>query len=135
MDVRAAVASIDMALGLTWLVGGILVICLRGFLISLLPIFFGLVILIGGIAKIQGALSFRRMNAGLWYLELIGAAVSLALGTIILLNPFSTALLLMRIIGAALLIEGVQDLISIYKFKKLRDAYFVETNFHAGGAR
>lgn len=127
LDARQAVASNDMALGLVWLVAGILVIVLKDFLISLLPVFFGLAVLLGGIAKIQFTLSFKRMNATRWYLELIGAVISIVLGTLILCNPFSTALLLMRIIGVALLIEGVQDLISIYTFKKARDAYFVET--------
>lgn len=130
LDPRAAIVSMTLAVGLIWIGGGILIICLKNFLISILPIFFGVIILLGGIAKIQFTLSFKRMNAARWYLELIGAVVSIVLGALILLNPFSTALLLMRIIGASLLVEGIQDMISCYRFKKLRDAFFVD-----GGAR
>ena len=48
---------------------------------------------------------------------------------IILLNPFSTALLLMRVIGAGLVVEGVMDLASRIFFKRACDAYFIETDF------
>ena len=123
LDAKAAIFGFDLSIGL---VGGILVIILKDFLISLLPVFFGLVVLLGGIAKVQTTLSLKRMNAPHWYMELVAAVISIALGTVILCNPFSTALLLMRIIGAALLVEGIQDLISIYTFKKARDAFFVE---------
>ncbi len=127
MDKRQSVASYDMGLGLTWIIGGILVIVLKKFLLSLLPIFFGLAILLGGIAKFQFTLNMKRMGVRRWYIELAGAIVSIVLGTLILTNPFSTALLLMRIIGISLLIEGIQDLASCYAFKKARDAFFVET--------
>lgn len=128
LDARQSVVSYDMGLGLVWIVGGILVIVLKNFLLSLLPVFFGLVILMGGIAKLQFTLNMKRMGLRRWYVELAGAVLSIVLGTLILTNPFSTAMLLMRIIGIALLIEGIQDLASCYVFKKARDAYFVETS-------
>lgn len=128
LDARQSVVSYDMGLGLVWIVGGILVIVLKNFLLSLLPVFFGLVILLGGIAKLQFTLNMKRMGLRRWYVELAGAVLSIVLGTLILTNPFSTAMLLMRVIGISLLIEGVQDLASCYAFKKARDSYFVETS-------
>ena len=129
LEARISITSFDLSLGLVWIIGGVLVIVFKGLLISLLPILFGLVILIGGVVKIQSTLSFRRMNAARWYIELICAAVSIAFGVVILLNPFSTALLLMRVIGAGLVVEGVMDLASGVFFKKTCDAYFIETDF------
>ena len=126
LDRQASLRSNGMALGMLWLVGGILIIALKGFLLSLLPMFFGLVLLVGGIIKLQYALNFKRMGVTRWYLELAATILSIAFGAIILINPFSTALLLMRIIGIALLIEGVQNLISRYAYKKTSEAYFVE---------
>jgi len=126
LDAKSSIASNGMFVGLTWLVGGILIIALKGFLLSLLPIFFGLILLIGGIAKLQYTLNFKRMGVNRWYFELAATILSIAFGVIILVNPFNTALLLMRIIGIALLIEGVQDLISRYAYKKTSEAYYVE---------
>jgi len=126
LDARASLNSNGMFVGLMWLVGGILVIALKGFLLSLLPMFFGLILLCGGVAKLQYTLKFKRMGVTRWYLELAATILSIAFGVIILINPFNTALLLMRIIGIALLIEGVQDLISRYAYKKTSEAYYVE---------
>ena len=63
LEARISITSFDLSLGLVWIIGGVLVIVFKGLLISLLPILFGLVILIGGVVKIQSTLSFRRMNA------------------------------------------------------------------------
>lgn len=126
LDTRQAIVSNDLAIGLTWIAGGVLIIALKSLLISILPFFFGLIVLIGGLVKVQGALSFKRMNSVHWYLELICALVSILLGVLILINPFSTAMLLMRVIGAALLIEGVSDLISCRQFKRTKEQFFIE---------
>ena len=129
LEAKISITSFDLSLGLVWILGGVLVIVFKGLLISLLPILFGLIILIGGVVKIQSTLSFRRMNATRWYIELVCAIISIAFGVIILLNPFSTALLLMRVIGAGLVVEGVMDLASRIFFKRACDAYFIETDF------
>ena len=126
LDPHASLKSNGMVLGLLWLVGGILIIALKGFLLSLLPMFFGLVLLVGGIMKLQYTMNFKRMGVTRWYLELAATILSIAFGAIILINPFDTALLLMRIIGIALLIEGIQNLASRYAYKKTREVYFVE---------
>lgn len=126
LDTKASIASNGMLVGLLWLIGGILLIALKGLLLSLLPILFGLILLVGGIIKLQYTLNFKRMGVKRWYFELAATVLSIAFGVIILVNPFSTALLLMRIIGIALLIEGVQDLISRCAYKKASDAYYIE---------
>ena len=128
LDARTAVISNDMALGLAWMVGGLLFIIFKGLLVSLLPILFGLVVLVGGVIKIQTALGFKRMNATRWQLELICAVISVVLGVLILANPFSTALLMMRVIGASLALEGCMDLISRIAYKRACDR-FIETRF------
>lgn len=130
LETRLALVSNDLAFGLVWIAVGIAVICLKEMLISLLFFFCGLIVLVGGIVKIQSALCFKRMAARKWYLELISACVSVILGALILFNPFSSAVLLMRIIGISLVLEGVADLISRCLFAKARSAYFVETEIH-----
>lgn len=128
LDERAAIVSNDLAIGLSWIACGVLVIALKGLLISILPFFFGLVVLIGGLVKVQGALCFKRMRAARWYVELICSVVSIVLGVLILLNPFSTGLLLMRFIGGALVLEGISDLCSRRAFLRTKEQFFVEFN-------
>ena len=126
MDTKASIVSNALAAGIILIAAGFAVILLKQTLMSIIPVFFGIAILIGGIGKLQGALALRRMNAQRWYVELIFAAVSIIFCALILLNPFSTALLLMRIIGIALIIEGASSLISISAIEKKKSEYLIE---------
>lgn len=126
MDPKASIVSNALTAGIILILGGFAVILLKGPLVSIIPIFFGVILLISGIGKLQGALSLRRMNAQRWYFELIFAAVSILFGALILFNPFSTSLLLMRIIGLALLIEGLSDIISFSTLQKKKTEYLIE---------
>ena len=128
MNAREAVISNEMALGLAWIVGGASIIIFKKLLVSLLPILFGLIVLVGGVIKIQSTMGFKRMNSTRWYLELISAAISVVLGILILTNPFSTAIWMMRVIGLSLLFEGAADMISRRAYKKAC-IRFVETRF------
>ena len=74
---------------------------------------------VGGIFKLQTAFDMRRMGVDKWQHELIYVGVSVVMGAIIIFNPFSTALTLMRVIGAALVVEAVQDTICAVKFHKI----------------
>lgn len=129
LDAHAALMSNDMAQGLAYILGGVLICIFKSLLVSLLPILFGLAILVGGVMQVQTTLGFRRMNAGRWYLELICAAISVVLGILILANPFSTALLLMRVIGISLILEGAIELVSRIAFKRTRERFIIEANF------
>ena len=44
--------------------------------------------------------------------------LSLVFGVLILINPFGTAELLFRIIGIALIYNGVSDLLTVFYFSK-----------------
>ena len=126
LEVKASILSNALAAGILLIIGGLAIILFKDGLMSIIPVFFGVAILIAGVGKLQGALNLRRMNAGRWYVELIFAAISTIFGALILLNPFSTALLLMRVIGGALLIEGISSLISISAVEKKKCEYFIE---------
>ena len=123
LSAQEAVFSRDMASGLGFIVVGILVCIFKNLLVSLLPVLFGLVMLVGGVSKIQFTLGFWRMNVGRWYWELICAAISVVLGLLILMRPFSTAILLMRVIGISLIVESVMDIISRIAFKRACDRF------------
>lgn len=88
-------------------------------LLSILPIIFGLYILVDGLTNLKRGLDMRSFGYAGWTATLVMAAVSMALGGVILWNPFSTHLLLVRIIGSAFLYEGVTDLWATHTLDKL----------------
>mgnify|MGYP005790089263 CR=1 FL=1 len=116
MDVRSAISSRQLALGVLLIFAGVMVLVFSESFISFFPFVLGCVLFIGGIAKLQSAFDLKRMGVAKWYYDLFGVLVSLLFGLIILLNPFSAAMTLMRVIGAALVIEVVQDVICAVRF-------------------
>lgn len=118
--------SWELGLGIALACGGVALIVFKGLLLSIVPLLFGIALLVGGIVKIQAAFNLHRMTYGRWYLTLIGAAASCVLGILIICHPFGTGLVLMRVIGASIAIEAVEDLLSIRSYDKVVNTYFVD---------
>lgn len=78
----------------------------------------GIVIIVDGILKLQYAMDFYHLNADMWWLELIGAAIMIILGIVAVINPFGTVSTLMIFAGAILVVEGIWDLVSILRISK-----------------
>ncbi len=88
-------------------------------ILSILPIIFGLYILVDGLTNLKRGLDMRSYGYAGWTTTLVMSVVSMVLGGVILWNPFSTHLLLVRIIGAAFLYEGAADLWATHVLDKL----------------
>ena len=88
-----------------------------GFIISIVPFILGLLIVISGIVKLQEALDMMNRADGS-VTVLVIAILSLVFGILILINPFGTAELLFRIIGIALIYNGVSDLLTVFYFSR-----------------
>ena len=116
----------SLALGLILLGGGLCLVVFKGVLLSIVPLLFGIALLIGGIAKVQAAFNMRRAGFRSWYLTLIAAAISCVLGALIILHPFGTGLVLIRVIGASIAVEAVQDLISMRTYNRVITGHFVD---------
>ena len=126
MDQKQQITSYALAIGIISCACGILIMVLRTLLLAMLPFLCGGIVIIGGILQLQKALQFKKMNVRLWYIDMIFAGVLLTLGVIILLNPFKTAMVLMRLVGAALMIEGIMGILSGITYEKKKKAFFTE---------
>lgn len=101
------------------LVSGLICLALGGFLllrsdivVSVLPIVFGLFVIFDSIGRIQNALELRRCGYSSWKGFILLGLLSIALGVIMILNPFAAMETLVMAIGIILIIEGALNLIS-----------------------
>lgn len=102
----------DFVTGLMLMILGFFVIYQVDLVISLVPFIIGLCIIISGLFKLQGALDVQRMGGNA--VVILGVAVvNMVLGILMVINPFGSALLLYRLLGAGLLFSGLTDLASI----------------------
>ena len=88
------------------------------FLAAFLTVALALVLIIGGVMKLQYAIDLARMGSSLWWIELIGAIVMTALGVVTFLDPFEAASGLMIFIGISFLVDGIWDMISVLWLSK-----------------
>lgn len=107
----------DFILGVLLVVLSLITFLFSKQLISLLPIFFGVLIVLGGASYLLQAISLKGDNtrsvAILWIL----AIVFIAAGILIIFNPFQTILLLFRAFGIVLVLYGIGEIITYFLYR------------------
>lgn len=111
-DNSGAVLQMDLTEGVIFASFGAFMLMHMEFVNMALPFGTGILLLIGGITKIQYALDMKRVYFSRWTVMLGFAAVLILLGVLLLYNPFKEAVMI-RFIGASLILDGVLSLISI----------------------
>ena len=77
---------------------------------SFLPVVFGIFILVDGFGRIGTAVDLARRQGDKWWLMLLFSLLSIALGILLLVNPFGAAVSVVMLCGVLLIIEGVVNL-------------------------
>lgn len=84
----------------------------------LITAFYGVVILITGISKLQWAVDLLRLKQKYWYVALLGAFLSIIFASVILMNPFTSVGVLWTFIAISLIVEAVMDILTFIFGKK-----------------
>ena len=87
--------------------------------IALVQYVFGAVVIFHGVLDVQSSVSLMRQGAARWWLDLALSALTLALGTLILINPFGTFAALVTLIGLVLIYDGLSDLWIIHRLSRM----------------
>lgn len=117
MDPLAGAASQALLKGLIALVAGGFCIFHAPWFITTFPIItiiYGVAVLVAGLAKVQWTVDALRLNTGKWFLPAISAVISIVCAIIIFRNPFATTMVLWMFTGAALIVEAVFDIVSMF---------------------
>ena len=114
----------DLVVGISVLAFGAFVLLKSQFVLSVLPFFTGVFLLIGGVVKLQGALDLKRLGFGAWWLILLIALAMFVLGGVLVANPFEVARVVVILIGTGLLADGLANLFNLlmitHLFKKAK---------------
>jgi uncharacterized membrane protein HdeD (DUF308 family) len=85
-----------------------------GFLMSLVGIVLGFIMLLHGVHDIQNAREAKALGYD-HRLSLVVGIVTGIMGLVIMINPFSTATTLLRVAGLFLLLDGLGDVLMVYR--------------------
>ena len=102
-----------LTVSLVLLIPGIVIVIMPHVLVNFISLFFGLILLIYALANIREARENRELGYRHWYLGLAVGVLTLVLAVAVLIYPFESASAVMILAGAAMLIHGVSNIISI----------------------
>lgn len=86
--------------------------------IRLIQYIFGAILLFHGLVDLQGSVELMRRRWSRWWVDLLLAVLTAALGVLVLLNPFGTFAALVVLIGASLIFDGASDLYLIWRLSR-----------------
>jgi uncharacterized membrane protein HdeD (DUF308 family) len=117
-DIYGLAFQFDLALGILMLALGLIMLIIPDKVISFLPFVVGIFVLIDGVFRVQTSIDARRFGLGKWWLIFLGAVLCIIAGLLLMLNPFSSAMVLTVIVGIAIFVDGLQNLFNaIYTVK------------------
>ena len=110
-------AKIVLLLAVVLIVLGIFLVVNPGYLVAYSYIIFGILLILNALSNIIGVLKGEIQVEGNKFIYLILSAVVAIVGVIMLFNPFSAANIMMRIIGAMLIADGIINLLIAWKMR------------------
>lgn len=100
----------DLAIGIFWILSGIILVWMAKKMIVILPIFVSLIILIDALFKIQISFDARSFGLKKWWLILILAVGTVILGIVLISYPQEAVTWIVRLIGLNLIFDGILNL-------------------------
>lgn len=86
--------------------------------VILIQYIFGAILIFHGVVDLQGAVALMKRRWSRWWLDLALGAVTVALGALVLINPFGTFAALIMLMGFSLIFDGASDLYIIWRLSR-----------------
>ena len=103
----------DLAFGILTLALGIIILLNPDNIMNFICVVLGVAVLADGLLKIQIALDSKRFGISKWWLILMMAIMVAFVGALLLLAPFETGSILVRVLGLSICIDGIMNLIVV----------------------
>jgi len=120
-DAETAAQESGLAKGLIFAIFGLFcALKSEWFIITfpLLTVLYGILTLISGVSKVQWAVDMLRAKQKYWFVEVIGALLTLICSILILTNPFTSTAFLWTFIGVTMIVEAVIDVVAFIMGRK-----------------
>lgn len=125
-DRMISMMQMDLVSGICGIAVGVFILLKPKLVIELLPLMAGVLLMLGAVIKLQNAWDLKRLEFGKWYLVLIASVSMLALGIVLVVNPFETMKIIVVLMGVGMLVDGavnIFDMIMInHIIRKMRKA-------------
>lgn len=131
-DLYRLAFQFDLALGVLSVVLGALLLAYPRGVMGVLPVLAGVFVLIESVLRIQTSIDARHFGMRRWWMILILAVGGSALGILMLLNPFASGRVIVRVMGLTLAVDGAESLLAgLYTIKVPRRSSAEDEYVHA----
>lgn len=121
-DVYCLAFQFDLALGIFALIFGILLLVHPKYLVSMFPVFMGIFILVSGLFTFQTARESKFFGIKYWVILLIASFLCVAIGLLLIFNPFKSAVVMTAVVGASMILGGIERLtVALLTIKKSKN--------------
>ena len=102
----------DFAMGLVFLILGTVLIFHPGDTVAVLHFSVGILVLVDSVFNLQTALDAKHFGLKKWWVMLLCALLCAGLGLVLVILPFRTAEILVRVTGAALAVNSGENILT-----------------------
>lgn len=111
-----------MMMGIVLVLLGIWICAQPRIVLSIIPVVVGIIVLIHGLMDIQYTLDIKKAGSEKWWIALIAEVLTLIVGLLLVLNPFTVYEITMVLVGVAMLYDGGSDLaLLLFSYLAQRD--------------
>lgn len=101
----------SMFMGIVLVLLGIWICTQPRIVLLIIPVVVGIIMLLHGLMDIQYTLDIRKTGNSKWWIALIASILTLGVGVLLVLNPFTAYEVTMILLGIAMLYDGGSDLV------------------------
>ena len=121
---KTVVNSFDIVYGIITIVFGIFIISNPTLVATVIPFIIGAWVLIKSSIKITYSMELKSVNSPIWKSALITSIISALVGVLMIFNPFRTSVVVFKIIGAAILVYAIMDIVSTIQLKRSTSTFY-----------
>lgn len=121
---KTMVSHSMMMLGIVLAVIGGWIVLKPDTIIKAIPMIVGILIVIHGLHNAVQAVDLKKMQYDNWWVALLLSLLTIALGVVLICNPFTVVDTVVRLIGAFLIYDGLSDmwiLSRVFKTKRNKE--------------
>ncbi|MDO5124401.1 MAG: DUF308 domain-containing protein [Eubacteriales bacterium] len=105
--------SFDLAQGAGLLAFGVLFMVAPEVIKAFISIILGILLIVCGVMKLQYAVDGIKFKLKFWWISLIGAVVTVILGVLSFINPFTQGHWLMLFLGISFIVTSIWDVVCV----------------------
>ena len=114
---KESTSELDIIYGIVTIIFVVIIIQNYQALASIIPIVLGVTIIVSSVGKLNYAFQLKADDNQLWKTTMIISIISTICGVVLLFNPFSAAIGIMKIIGIFIIVYAILDLVSTIAIK------------------